>query len=325
MRSTWITAIVVLTILASAAEHAPADTVNLIVNPNFDHVYAVRRVSAVKPTDRSADQRVLPKYAGQPAAPYGWGVIVGKDDAATISWAGDGGKTLRVQVPKDESLRLVQRYVEVAPGATYDFGLAVKGSGRVDLVVWAAEPAPDENLVTAGATAGPQWKQIKTRKQVGPHRHLARYMVIVTGPADVVMRQAEVSLQTTAAARANPLLVKPAKDADTLFFEDFDGPTQTIALNAGARLTDKDGGRFGRGLVTSARDGGSITHLSVGELPPQYTIEFWFKPAALPAANGFDVLAGDCDTDARHVADADRVPSLATVVWFWVPPAIPLR
>src|SRR5208283_3063158 len=79
-------------------------------------------------------------------------------------------------------------------------------------------------------------------------------------------------------------------DADTLFFEDFDGPTQAIVLNAGARLTDKDGGRFGRGLVTSAKDGGSITHLPVGELPPQYTIEFWFKPAAPPAANGFDVL-----------------------------------
>ena len=68
----------------------------------------------------------------------------------------DGGrKALRVQVPKDESLQLVQRYVEVVPGATYDFGLAAKGSGRIELAVWAAEPAPDETLMMATIAAGP--------------------------------------------------------------------------------------------------------------------------------------------------------------------------
>ncbi len=81
--------------------------------------------------------------------------------------------------------------------------------------------------------------------------------------------QAEASVQAAAGDRANPLLAKPAKDADTLFYEDFDWPAQAISLNAGARLTDKDGGRFGRGLITSSRDGGSIMRLSLGELPPQ--------------------------------------------------------
>ena len=290
MRHIWIAATVLVPSLVGAVWHARADTANLIVNPDFDNVYAVQRLPAPNPADRNAEHRMLPKFAGEPALPYGWAVVAAKDETATISRVEEEGrKALRVQVLKDESLRLVQRYVEVAPGATYTFGLWSKGSGRVDLVVWAAEPAPDETLVTANTAAGPVWKKIEARKQVGPHRHLARYMIVINGPADVMIRQAEVSVQVAAAARPNPLLVKPAKDAAKLFCEDFDGPTRAIILNAGARLTDMDGGRFGRGLITSARDGGSITHLSVGELPRQCTIEFWFKPAALPAASGFDV------------------------------------
>jgi hypothetical protein len=290
MRPVWITALVLFPSLCGLAGYARADKVNLLVNPDFDNVYAARRLPSPNSADRNAERRMWPKFLGKPALPYGWAVVAGRDQAATISRVEDGGrKALRVQVPKDESLQLVQRYVEVVPGATYDFGLAAKGSGRVDLAVWAAEPAPDETLMMANIAAGPQWQKIAARKQVGPHRHLARYTIVIGGPADVMVRQAEVSVQAAAPARANPLLVKAARDADTLFYEDFDGPSQVVALGAAARLTDEGGGRFGRGLITSAGNGGAITHLSAGELPPQYTIEFWFKPAALPAAAGFDV------------------------------------
>jgi len=168
-----------------------------------------------------------------------------------------------------------------------------------------------------------EWKQIHAQKKVGPHRHLARVLINISGPADVTIRQAELSVQTASAAPVNPLLVKPVKDADTIFYEDFDGPTQAIKLNSGSRLTDKDGGRFGRGLIVSAKAGGCITHLSLGELPQQGTIEFWFKPAALPAGYSFGVPLA-ITTVTRDVGDSDRVrvELLVRECELRVPPAI---
>ena len=288
MRQVLIPTVVLFATLAGAMGHAKADTstVNLIANSNFEHVYAAQRQATPNPTYGRAEHRMLPKFEDKPVLPYGWRVMLSKDEAATLSWVDDAGsKALRVRVPKGESVRLAQCYVEVVPGGVYNFGLGVKGSGRVGLNVWAAEPGPDESLVSDGLDAGAEWKQIHVQKKVDPHRHLARFWIEIPGPADVTIRQAELSMQIASAAPADPLTVKPIKDGDTIFYEDFDGPTQAIQLNSGTHLTDKDGGRFGRGLVTSGKDGGCITRLSLGELPERGTIEFWFKPAALPAAN----------------------------------------
>ena len=290
MRHIGIAAVVLLTMLAGAMGFAKAGTVNLMVNPNFERVYAAQRDATTDPANVRTDHKMLPKYQDKPVLPYGWNLSLSKDEAATLSWVDDAGqKALRVQVPKGESVRLVQGYVEVVPGGVYDFGLAVKGSGRVNLYAMAAEPAPDEWLVSTGLDAGAEWKQIHAQKKVDPHRHLARFCIEIPGPADVTVRGAELSVQTSGAAPADPLTVKPVKDEDTIFFEDFDGPTQAIKLNAGARLTDKDGGRFGRGLITSDKDGGAITHLTLGELPVKGTIEFWFKPSSSPGPSSYGV------------------------------------
>ncbi len=236
---------------------------------------------------------MLPKFAhadgseAKPTMPYGWSVQVSKDQAATVSWVDEGGggkKGLHVSVPKGQTLRLCQGYVEVAPGGTYDVGLSAKGSGRIELWVWVSEPAPAETWA-ANMDAGAEWKDIHLQKKVGPHRHLASLCVVANGPAEVTFRQAEFNVQ---AAASSPAIYRPdklTKDADTIFFEDFDGPGNSITTSTASRLTDKDGGRFGRGLVTSSKDGGTATHLSIGELPAKGTIEFWFKPDKLPVAD----------------------------------------
>jgi hypothetical protein len=292
MRQILISAVVFFATLAGAMGHAKGNTstVNLIANPDFERTYAAQRQASPSRQYGRAMHKMLPKYEDKPVLPYGWSVSLSKDEAATFSWIDDAGqKALRVRVPNGESARLAQYYVELVPGGVYDFGLRVKGSGQVSLYACAGEPGPGEMLVSAKQDAGPEWKQITARKKVGPHRHLAQFVIDIPGPADVTIRGAELSVQTASASPANPFLAKPAKDADTLFYEDFDGPTQSIKLNSLVRVTDNDGGRFGRGLIVSGKNGGAMGHLSLGGLPPQGTIEFWFKPSALPAGDGVGV------------------------------------
>src|SRR5664280_1687651 len=112
--------LVVFWTLLGAARPAAAGTVNLIVNPDFDRVYAAQRQASPDPTYHRADHGMLPAFVptdarmgeGKPAMPYGWALQVSKDEAATVSWVDDGGqKALRVRVPKGESARLNQGYV----------------------------------------------------------------------------------------------------------------------------------------------------------------------------------------------------------------------
>ena len=184
-------------ILAGVAAGAVAGEVNLIVNPDFGHVYAAQRQVAPDATYGRAEHRMLPKFEDKPVLPCGWRVLLSKNEAATISWVDDAGsKALRVRVPKGETARLAQCYVEVVPDGVYNFGLRVKGSGRIGLNVWAAEPGPDETLVSTAIDAGAEWKQIHVQKKVDPHRHLARFVIVLSGPADVTIRQAELSMLT---------------------------------------------------------------------------------------------------------------------------------
>ena len=224
------------------------------------------RQAAPNPQIVGAEQRMLPKFEGKPVLPYGWDCVALQGRSRDDFVGRDAGrKAIRVQS--------AQRRVGPAGAAIrggrsrrmYNFGLCVKGSGRVDLVVWAAEPAPDEMLARPGSTPGRSGRRSTARKKVGPHRHLARFMHCNHRPGGRDdPAGGSVRANRRAGDRANPLLVKPAKDADTIFYEDFDGPTPGDQVECGARLTDKDGGRFGRGLITSAKDGGSITQPVAG-------------------------------------------------------------
>ena len=84
---------------------------------------------------------------------------------------------------------------------------------------------------------------------------------------------------------------KPGRDVDTLYFEDFDGASCTFDVGKDCKLTADNGGRFGRGLLVTPTAGGAKARLHFGKLPETGTIEFWYKPAALPEAT-YDVNQG---------------------------------
>jgi hypothetical protein len=267
--------------MSSGASAAP---VNLIINPDFARTYAAQRLMETNQPYVRGEHKILPGYTTAAFQPYGWAVVPEKDGQGTVSVVDDEGRpALRIQAGVGEKLRLRQQSIEVVPGAAYVGGISAKGTGQIKLLMVVAEPAPQEVLLVTGFTARAGWQVVQARKTIGLHRHLAAYLLDVAGPADVLLRGAELSAEASGPAPDTLLQQAPARDSDTLYYEGFDGASQTLALNPGAALTDALGGRFGRGLATSPQQGGSITRLPFGDLPEKGTLEFWFKPVALPA------------------------------------------
>jgi len=260
---------------------------NMIVNPNFERAYPARRLVEPNLKYIRGDHKKLPSYEGKPFMPYGWMMVPSADGACKVSRVSEGGKeALRVEAKKGEILYLRQLYIEVTPGEKYDCRVAVKGAGNVRLTVYVNTPAPGQNLgnVLTKATQE-RWKNFGFKKEVGFHRHLAALHIQVTGPADVLIRNARLTAKLPVGDLPERVATtKPEKDSDTLFFEDFDGKSFSVKTGASAKLTGATGGRFGRGLVTSSKEGGATTRLPIGKLPEKGTIEFWFKPAKLPAS-----------------------------------------
>jgi hypothetical protein len=264
--------------------------VNLLMNPDFQQTYAARRLADPQLPGVRSEYRMLPGYGGQAFLPYGWSIMPTQNGQGIVSLVrdDDGKPALRLQTRQGESLLLQQSLLELVPGATYSCGLQVKGTGRANLKVRASDPALAESLAEIPIEATSDWKRHRKTGKVGWHRHLAGYQLLVTGKADLLIRGAELVTAGNASPATAGSLDKlgtfpDVKEADTLFYEGFDGKIAAIKPTGSARLTELNGGRFGRGLATSSAGGGMTAHLEIGELPPQGTLEFWFKPAVLPA------------------------------------------
>jgi len=273
-------------LLAAAAPRAFAARANLIVNPNFERTYAARRLLEPALKYIRGDHKRLPSYEGKPFMPYGWMMVPGRDGACKVSIVEDGGKrALRVRAAKGDVLSLRQLHVEVVPGAKYNCSLSLKGAGRVSLQVLVREPAPAELLGDASAKAAAgRWTTVSFEKTVGYHRHLASLVITIRGEADLLIRDVRMEAAFGSVRTPESLVTsKRKRDSATLYLEDFDGPSISVQTSSAAKPTGPDGGRFGRGLEISAKEGGSITRLPIGRLPEKGTIEFWFKPRELPA------------------------------------------
>ena len=223
---------------------------------------------------------MLPGYEGDAFMPCGWSITTSKDGHGVVSRVQDEGKpALRIRTSVGEQIDVRQGLVELAPGSTYSLGVSVKGSGHVRVAAYAEDPGPGQMLCNLTIEAAGQWKSQEKSATVGWHRHFAQYVISVQDKADVLIRDATFTAQSE---RPNPLAgvltQKYGKDADTLYYEDFDGPTCSIKLSGATHLTDEKGGRFGRGLATTSDQGGLTAPLDIGPLPPQGTVEFWFKP-----------------------------------------------
>ncbi len=283
--STSLQAALALFLLVPLSNRINARETNLVTNPDFARTYKAQRTAPAKLKYIRSQHRILPAYDGEPFMPYGWIIIPNKDGAGRLNVAQDGDLTaLRVRTGNGETLRLIQRYVEVVPDAQYDFSVQVKGIGDVHLSGLASNPAPAETVGAVSIRASKNdWKTLKFSKRIGWHRHLAELTIRVSPGADVLVRAASVAADAHASSPLEiTMTVKAKKDADTLFFEDFDSPDVSVKPGEGAGLTAPDEGRFGRGMRTTDQGGGSTARMQFGALPKRGTIEFWFKPAKLP-------------------------------------------
>jgi hypothetical protein len=254
---------------------------NLVVNSDFARTYAGRR----SPEPYVRNMPGLDKDSAMPCAwtiqPNRW-PKTGTDQIGMVSpLRVDGGSALRVVTRKSESLRLRQ-YVEVVPEATYTCAVQIKGQGTVTLHPCAHTPATGQDLGSANGQATGNWTELRLRVKIGYHRHIVALIIDVGENADVVLRSVELSASLPAGPLPEALVTtKPSRDEDTLYFEDFDGASCSFDVGKDCQLT---AGRFGRGLLVTPTAGGAKARLHFGKLPDVGTIEFWYKPAALPAA-----------------------------------------
>ena len=255
---------------------------NLLVNPNFERTCPARRLDG-------EFRRALPRYEGKAFLPSGWEVFPNRDGAGILSAAPMEGGALRVQTKKGESLTLCQ-HAEVVPEAAYAAGVSIKGKGTVDLRVTDETPAPWQSWGPARGQATDAWTKVSLPVTVGVHRHFAALWIDIGEDSDVLLRGAEFSAPLGPVTLPETLVTtKPTRDAGTLFFEDFDGPSCAFELGKDCKLTADGEGRFGRGLQVTPTAGGTKAPLSFGKLPEVGTVEFWYKPADLPAQKGWEV------------------------------------
>ena len=257
---------------------------NLVVNPDFARTYAARR----SPEPYVKNMPGLDKDA---ALPYAWTLQPNRSSNAGGETIGavspvraDGGSALRVVTRKSENMRLRQ-FIEVVPEAAYTCAVWIKGKGTVTIHPYAHTPATGQDLGAANGQATPNWTRVQLPVKIGYHRHVASLCIDVGEEADVELRGAEFSAPLPAGPLPETLVTaKPGRDAETLYFEDFDGTSCSFDVGKDGKLTTDNGGRFGRGLVVTPTAGGVKTRLHFGKLPQTGTIEFWYKPAAFPQA-----------------------------------------
>ncbi len=257
---------------------------NLLVNPNFERTTPARRLDG-------PFQRALPGFEGKAFLPNGWAVLPNHDGAGVISVVQvEGGSALRVRTKPGESVSLRQQ-AEVVPEAAYACGVSVKGKGTVSLRVSDELPAPWQSWGPVSGQAAEAWTKVGLTVTVGVHRHFAALWIDIGENADVLLRDAEFSAPLGQVTLPETLVTtKPTRDADTLFLEDFDGPSCAFELGKDCKLTADGEGRFGRGLLVTPATGGAKAPLSFGKLPEVGTIEFWYKPAVLSAQQGWDII-----------------------------------
>ncbi len=140
----------------------------------------------------------------------------------------------------------LRQYVEVVPEATYNCELSIKGKGSVTLRPSACIPAVWQDLGTASAQATANWTRVQLPVKIGYHRHVLAFHIELGEQCDVQLRGAQVSATLPAGPLPEDLVTtKPARDAHTLYFEDFDGPSCSFELGKDCKLTADGGGRFG--------------------------------------------------------------------------------
>ena len=79
-------------ILLALALTSRAAPLNLLVNPDFERVYAAQRLSATNLPGARTEHKLLPGYAGAAFLPYGWAIIPRQDGQGMVEQSMTDGR-----------------------------------------------------------------------------------------------------------------------------------------------------------------------------------------------------------------------------------------
>ena len=168
---------------------------------------------------------------------------------------------------------------EAIPTASYSFGFWLKGKGKAVMAIYGFAAEGFQKLASVEAEAKDEWTEAKSSIQIPKHIRSLRVSITVPSESNLLIDDAFLSAKLKIVYDADAVLGKKyVKDEHTLFFEDFDGASpHFIPTCKEIRVTEDNGGRFGKGLRLD-RKGSATIPLTIGEIPPEGTFECWVSP-----------------------------------------------
>ena len=271
-----------LALAESPAAGAKDAAVNLLTNGSLEfwsHLAAERQAEIIKNG---------PVFEGKdPLVPTRWQWSMGNANKVTRSTDAHSGKyalSINTQPGGGGSLSLGR--LEVVPGAKYSFGVWAKGSGDITAEVIGEVPEGSLQLGVARGKAGKEWAKVGGQMEIPGNVRLVWLRVNFAVPADMVIDDAYIAAPLDRPYCADDVLTKQyTSDADTLLMLDFDQKEPVLRLENKVKLTEANGGRFGRGL---RMDGGHMraslatTPFRLPAMPREGTVEFWLSTDEMP-------------------------------------------
>jgi len=274
-----------------AAGMVSAAEANLLANGGFETTgrLAAKRLEAMIKNGMTLDGE-------DPLLPMRWWWSSnGPVDMRLAPDAHSGKQALKIACPKGV-LDMQMAVIEVVPGATYSFGGWAKGKGVGKVAVLGNAYEGARELAKVDLAINPEWTESRGQVTIPGNIRTVTISLAVwkaePALADDLFFSADLAAPFDADAA---MTAKYAKDAHTLLYVDFDGQNNAYRLQAGARITDDKGGRFGKGVRMEKANASSVAiPLSLKEMPPEGTLEFWLAPDDDPEHiySYMDLLAG---------------------------------
>jgi hypothetical protein len=275
--------VVSLVLLFLSCSALAGEPVNLLTNGSFEfwsHVAAERLGDMLKNGPVFDD-------AKDPLVPTRWQWGMGQANKLTRSTDAHSGKySLSIVSRKGGGGQVSMGRLEVVPGAKYSFGIWAKGSGDVTVEAIGEVPEGSLQVGVASGKAGKDWAKVGGELAVPGNVRLLWLRVNFGAPADLLFDDAYVAAPLDRPYAADDVLTKKYdSDADTLLMLDFDQKEPVLHLENKVKLTDANGGRFGRGLRL---DGGHMrsslatTPFPLSAMPKEGTVEFWICADEMP-------------------------------------------
>ena len=251
MKVLRLSACVTIFLLAIASAHAAAEY-NLLPNGSFEFWSQMAPEALERTLDSGPDFD-----SPDPLLPVRWEWQMRKPSTLSRSETAHGGRyAVRFTSPeKGPSGTLRLHSLEVVPGATYSFGVWVRGRGRVTVRVpgQAVEGAQMQGEAQGWATN--EWMHVGGRFMVPGHIRMVALQIELGNNSDLLIDDAHISAALDQPYDADAVLRdKMADDADTLLYCDFDKDFPGLQLNGKAHITAENEGRFGRALRVDRPD-----------------------------------------------------------------------